>query len=182
MSDSTNIPEMRETIERLSKEKAAALKEVADVRKDLRVRDAKDAFAEAGYAKSNGELFVASNPEGEITAEAVVQFADQYDLTPVVTEESSTDSGDPTPPPADGSSELAPMAGSSSRSGDGGAGGADVETLTRDEWKALQQKDPSAAAAAIASGRVEISAGNPFVRGSGLPKGVNPYAGAVDSA
>lgn len=181
MSDSQNIPEMRDTIERLSKEKAALTQEVGSLSQELRVRDARDAFAAAGYAKSHGDLFVASNPEAEITAETVVAFADQFGLPTVASGESSTD-GDSASSQQEDQSGLTSMAGGGSRSGDTGAGGAQVESLTREQWKQLHATDPSAAAAAIASGRVEISRDNPFVKNSGLPRGTNPYALASDDS
>lgn len=181
MSDSQNIPEMRETIERLSKEKADLSQKVGDLSQQLRVRDARDAFVAAGYAKTHGDLFVATNPEAEITAESVVAFADQFGLPPAAAGDSAS-SGDSAPATDAGSVELASMSGGGSRSGDTNAGGVQVETLTREQWKALHATDPSAAAAAVASGRVEISRDNPFVKGSGLPRGTNPYAPAVEQS
>ena len=175
VSDSPNIPQMRETIERQEKKIAELESERNGLQSDLRVRDARDAFRTAGYDPRQGDLFAASNPDAEINAENVQGFADQYNLSPAG-DSTPTDEGDPTPEVDDGSAELNAMAGGGSRGGDGGAGGAASEPMSRAEWQRLYESDPAAAKAAVASGRVEISRDNPYVQGSGLPRGVNPYA------
>lgn len=179
MSESTNIPEMRDTIERLSKEKAALSNENADLKAAVRVRDARDMFRREGFSPEHGDLFAAANPDAEITPEAVVSFADQYNLKTAST--AAPSEGDPTPKPEADDSDLSQLSGSGSRGGDGGAGGAQSTTLTRQQWKDLYVSDPAQAKAAIASGRVEVSRDNPFVKGVGLPKGTNPYASAADT-
>ena len=177
MSEEQNIPQMRETIERLSKDKATLSEENGNLKGELRGRDAQDAFREQGYNPANGKLYAAMNPDGEITAESVVTFATEQGLSPVGdSQEAPNDAGGSSDSADDGSSELSGMSGGSSRGGDGGAGGAEVETLTRDEWRQLKTSDPAAAAQAVASGRVEISRDNVFAGGSGLPAGTNPYA------
>lgn len=176
MSEDTNIPQMRETIERLSKENAGLKKDNSDLQGQLRVRDARDTMRQAGYNPKHGDLYAAMNPEGEITAEAVSTFAEEQGL-PTFTADSaaSDDAGDSTNDGGADTTQLAAMSGSGSRGGDGGAGGADVQTMTRAEWKQLYADDPVAARQAVASGRVEISRGNPIVGGSGSPRGENPY-------
>ena len=172
-----NIPQMRETIERLSKDKSGLESTVSDLTGQLRVKDAQDVFRSEGFNPAHGKLFAAVNPEGDITAEAVVAFADEQGL-PLLdgTQETSTEGGESTSEATDGSEGLAGMAGGGSGAGDGGAGGAAVETLTRAEWQQLATSDPAAAKAAIASGRVEISKDNPYVKDSVSAPGVNPYA------
>ena len=172
-----NIPQMRETIERLSKDKSGLEKQVSDLNSQLRVNEAQDVFRSEGFNPANGKLFAAVFPEGDITAEAVVAFADEQGL-PLLegAQGSSEGSGESTSEATDGSEGLAGMAGGGSGAGDGGAGGAAVETLTRAEWQALATSDPAAARAAIASGRVEISKDNPYVKDSVSAPGVNPYA------
>jgi hypothetical protein len=174
--ESSNIPQMRETIDRLNKEKAGLQKDNGELQSKVRVFEAKDAFRGAGYNPNHGELFAAMNPEGEITPDAVAEFAERQSLPPLSGDTGdSSEEGDSTSDDA-GDSNLAGMAGSGSRGGDGGAGGANVESMTRQEWQALHADDPAAAAQAIASGRVEISKDNPYVSGSGLARGENPYA------
>ena len=177
MSEETNIPQMRETIERLSKDKAGLETQVKEQAVALRVHAASDAFRGAGYNPNHGKLYAAVNPEGEITAETVVAFAEEQTLSPVDsdTQKETDDGGEATSEVKDGSEALSGMAGSGSRAGDGGAGGAQVETLTRQAWQQLYAEDPAAAQAAVASGRVEISRDNVYVKGVGIPKGTNPY-------
>lgn len=177
-----NIPQMRETIERLSKDKSGLQSEVSDLQAQLRVRDARDAFRAEGFTPKNGDLYAAMNPEGEITAEAVVAFADEQGL-PLAgsTQESTEEAGTTTTEAADGSEALAGMAGSGSGAGEGGAGSASPETLTRQEWQALHATDPAAAKAAVASGRVEITKDNPYVPSSLSAPGVNPYVTAGET-
>ena len=170
-----NIAEMRKTIERLSKENAGLTKQVAEQGTSIRAYEAKAAFQAQGYKPANGELFAAINPEGEITPEAVVEFAKAQGLQPVADNDSSNDSKQESAPNADdGSSEFANMSGSGSRGGDGGAGGATDETLTRQAWKELYARDPMAAKAAAAKGRVQISKDNTH---SNVPQapGTNPF-------
>ena len=176
MSDET-IPQMRERIEELTKELSKKDGEIEKLGGELRVRDAREAFRLAGYNPKHGDLFARENPEGDIDAEAVAQFADTWDLAPADTsnpeggEEESADDVD------DGSGALADMNRSGSRSGAGGGGSSEQKTYTRSEWLELNQTDPAAAAAALNQGRVETS-GNPNVRtGEGnVRPGDNPYA------
>lgn len=175
MSEET-IPQMRETIERLSKDKAGLEGSVKDLTGQLRVRDARDAFRTEGFNPKHGDLYAAVNPEGEITAEAVNTFAEDQGL-PVLdgNQSGSDDGGESTSGAKDGTENLADMSGSGSGAGEGGAGGAVPETLSRQEWQALYASDPASAKAAVASGRVEISKDNVMLKPSASP-GANPYA------
>lgn len=177
MSEET-IPQMRETIERLSKDKSGLAKQVEDQAKALRNYEAADAFRAAGYNPNHGKLFAALHPDGEITAEAVTAFADEQGLAPVQasTQESEAGGGDDTSQASDGMEAAAALAGGGSRAGDGGAGGSNVQTLTRAQWQDLHASDPAAARAAVASGRVDISRDNVYVRQAGGSQAPgNPY-------
>lgn len=173
--DNQNVPQMRETIERLSKEKAGLQKEVSDLQKEVRVRDAREAFRVAGYDPRQGDLFATSRPDAEISSENVLEFAEEYNLSPKSSGEEAPSEEDSTSDSAQDDSDLSAFGGSGSRSGDGGAGGADVKTLTRQEWQNLYSDDPVAAKQAIASGRVEISKDNPWARGGATKSTGNPY-------
>lgn len=181
MSDETNVSQMRDTIERLSKEKAGLEKSVAEQAKAIRVYEAADAFREAGYKPAAGKLFAAMHPEGEITADAVVAFADEQGLpaastsTQEVTEEARNETSEA----AKQAEGLSQMAGSGSRGGDGGAGSATAKSLTRQEWQVLHQTDPVAARQAVASGRVEISRDNVLGAAEAAPRGSNPYVSNI---
>ncbi len=170
-----NIAEMRKTIERLSKDKADLTKQVGDLTKANRVYQAKEAFQAQGFKPANGALYAAVNPEGEITPEDVVAFADEQGFSPV--EQNSGDGGssqESTSDGDDGSSDFSSMAGSGSRGGDGGAGGSSSETLTRQAWQELYARDPEAAKAAARQGRVQISKDNTHSNVPPAP-GVNPF-------
>jgi len=175
MSEET-IPQMRETIERLSKDKAGLTKQVTELSGNLRVRDAREAFRAEGYNPKHGDLFAANNPEGDITVEAVTSFANSFGLAQVSSSDTPKVVEDDTSTVEDGSEDLAALAGGGSRSGDGGAGAADTEKMTRKEWQSLYRTDPAAAKAAVASGRVSVSGEGFAPAGSSLVHGDNPYA------
>jgi hypothetical protein len=172
-----NIPQMRETIERLSKDKSDDATTIGNLTKQVAEFKAREVFGGEGYSPSNGNLFVAMNPETEATPEAAVAFAEAQGLTIVgTTQEGSGESGESTTEASDGSENLAGMSGSGSGAGDGGAGGSANDSLTRQQWQELYQTDPEAAKAAAASGRVEISKDNPWTPEIVTAPGVNPYA------
>lgn len=176
MSEET-IPQMRERIETLTKENKQLAKNLDDVTKDLRVRNAKDAFSAAGLNPKHAELF-AEKYEGDPTAEAVAEFAEAWDLQPAapVVTDTPDEEGGSEPEPAPGSADLAQLSRSGSRSGDGGIDGAGDQAMTRDQWKDLYQRDPAAAQAAIRQGRVQVSRDNPaLAKPARAPRGTNPY-------
>lgn len=171
-----NIAEMRKTIERLTKDKAELTKQNEDQAKQLRGYEAREAFTSEGYRAANGDLFAAMNPEGEITAEAVVAFAEAQGFVPVEgdTPSDAADSQGSTSEDADDQAGFDQMSGGGSRAGDGGAGSAQGQTLTRQAWQELYANDPTAAKAAVASGRVQISRDNTHSQVAAGPG--NPFA------
>lgn len=177
-----DISQMRKTIERLSKDKAELGTEVKDLSTQVQEYKAREVFSGEGYNPANGNLFVAMNPEKEVTAEVATDFAKAQGLILLESnQKSDDDAGKSTTEVEDGSKELAGMAGSGSGAGDGGAGGATVESLTRAQWQDLYRSDPAAAKAAVASGRVEISKDNPWVPNKVSTPGVNPYAALTET-
>jgi hypothetical protein len=179
MSEET-IPQMRETIERLSKDKAGLQKENSELQTQVRVRDAREAFRTAGYEPSQGDLFVAANPDGEITVESVNEFATQFKIQPAESSgggDGGSNEEDPASQEPAGSTNLAPASGGGSRPGDS-AGSATEQTMTRAEYMELAATDPAAARAAVASGRVEISGDNPWLREPSTGR-KNPYVPLV---
>ena len=178
MSEET-IPDMRETIDRLRKERNTERKEVTRLTGELHVRDAREAFRTGGYDPRHGDLFASKQPDMEITEENVTAFADEWNLAAVSKETSSTDgTEEKTSEVEDGSEALAGMAGSGTTSGEGGAGVATSEKMTRQEWQKLMFTDPAKAKAAATSGQVELSDDNPWIRRDRnlTPSGDNPYA------
>ena len=156
------IPQMRERIEEQNKE-------LSKLRRENRTLSAKELFREKGYSPSHAELFTAS-VEGDITPEAVDEFVTKFDLTPAVTTEEApeaeaqTEEEAPAPDPGEG---LAEFSGGGSRSGSGGAATPGSKTVTKEQWRELQKTDPAAARALLEQGRVELNAGNFYVK-SGL--------------
>lgn len=176
MSEET-IPEMRETIERLQKERASLVKDNTKLQSDLHIRDAREAFRSGGYDPRHGDLFAAKNPEAEITEENVATFADEWNLAAVSvkstseSEENSADLAD------DGTDALSAMGSGGTSTGEGGASGTATQKMTRSEWKKLMITDPASAKAAVASGKVEISGDNPWLGSdrNRAPSGSNPF-------
>ncbi len=176
MSEET-IPQMRETIDRITGERNTALKQVTKLEADLHVRDAREAFRTGGYDPRHGDLFASHNPDTEISAENVATFADEWNLGAVDSQKSSTEEGDQTVQVDDGSEALAGMTGGGTTSGDGGSDGATNEKMTRSDWQKLMMSDPAAAKEAAVSGRVKISGDNPWLGSDRdrTPSGTNPY-------
>jgi hypothetical protein len=181
MSEET-IPQMRERIEQLEKQNRDATKALSSLQTENRVLKARDIFQSQGFAPTGGELFAAQNPEGEITPEAVAAFVEKYALgkveavEPVTTDPNAEEGA--APPAAPGAAGLGALSRGGSRAGEGGAGGSGDTPMTRAEWQGLYARDPAAAKAAVASGRVQISKDNVY---SGVrPDPGNPYAKAQD--
>lgn len=158
MSDDA-IPQMREQIESLEKQLKAALKGEAEAQSTARRMTAREVARETGLDPSHGELFASSNPEAEISVDALKGFAEQFKLAPSGTQAPAAE--------ADESSEveesLADFPGGGSRPGAGGQPSAGTEKMTRDEWNDLNRRDPQAARVALEQGRVQLRADNPWV-------------------
>lgn len=171
-----NIAEMRKTIERLSKENAGLKADNGSLAKTVRTFEAEKAFTAQGYKAANGALYAAINPEGEITPEAVLEFANEQGFS--VQESNSSDDADSQKSASNAAKEQADfssMAGSGSRGGDGGSGGPGDTPMTRQAWKELHARDPEAARAAARQGRVQISRDNSYAEGHLGPGAMNPF-------
>ena len=183
MSEET-IPQMRDRIDSLDKANKDLTSDNARLTGENRSFAARDAFREQGYAANHGDLYAASHPEGDITADGVNEFAGQFNLPKVELVassddgEGSTEEGDQSSEDA-GSTELADMARGGSRPGDS-AGGATSDSMTRAEWQTLMQSDPVAGREAVSQGKVQISRDNPWSDGQPVTPGSNPYAGSPE--
>lgn len=181
MSEET-IPQMRDQIDSLTKTN----KDLASTNKqlivDVRGFAARDAFRDEGYAANHGDLYAAQNPEGDITADLVNEFAGRFNLGKVEPDgdgddggEGSSDEGDQSSTEGAGSTDLADMARGGSRPGDS-AGGATSEPMTRATWQDLMQTDPAAGREAVRQGKVQVSKDNPWLHdGQPVTPGNNPY-------
>jgi len=183
MSDET-IPQMREQIESLQKKLKDSEKNSAELTKHNRVLQARDVLRDEGFSPAVGELLVAANPEGEITPETVKAFVEQYGVGKIESEANPGGEGEATESEgsgsgvAPGSPDLANLSRGGSRAGEGGAGGATDEPMTKEAWQNLYRTDKAAAQAAVRQGRVQISTDNFYAAQKGVP-GENPFAVAT---
>jgi hypothetical protein len=184
MSEET-IPQMRDQIDTLSKANKDLAAEAVRLEGENRGFAARDAFRNEGYAANHGDLYAAANPEGEITADGVNEFASQFNLPKLEVvattegDEGSTDEGDLSSTEGVGSTDLADMARGGSRPGES-AGGATSDGMTRAEWQVLMQTDPAAGKEAVRQGKVQLSSGNPWGDGQPVVPGTNPYSSSVE--
>jgi hypothetical protein len=174
MSEET-IPQMRDQIDSQAKQIKTLEGTNAELGKDLRTRDAREAFRDAGYNPKHGDLYADKNPSGDITQELVASFAGDWDLSPLSDDSDSSDEGDGTTDAGDGSDALSSMDRSGSRAGDGGDGVSNQKLLTRQEWAEMKVSDPAQAAAALNQGRVLVSTSGNLRVGQTQAPGVNPY-------
>lgn len=181
MSEETTIPQMREALDNARKALEAANKQNQNLATQVRTLTAREAFAEAGYQRTHADLFVAKNPEGEITPDTISAFVDEFGLVPAPKQE------EPAAPPAEAgeagqgeapsSSGLASMSRGGSRPGESAQQGAQSRPLTQAEWQTLYAENPAAARKAVNDGRVQIRADNPYADRSRHGVGrENPYA------
>lgn len=160
MAESDTIPQMREQIEKLQADIKKQQDTASELSKENRLLKARDVFRQQGYDPVHGELF-ATSTEGEITAEAVDGFASKYGLVP-------TSSADESPADVEASADdqsdsLSSFSRAGSGPGSGAAAGPTDNTLTRPEWIELQKSNPAAAKEAVAAGRVQLRADNPWL-------------------
>lgn len=86
-ADNTNFKQLRDYAKKLEKEKSKADKELASLRDfksqaDQAKRQAEVAqvFGSVGLSEKHSALFLKINPDGEVTAEDVAAFAEEYEL------------------------------------------------------------------------------------------------------
>jgi hypothetical protein len=166
MTDET-IPQMRETIDRLTKDLKSQQAENEKLAANTRQLTAREVARQANYDPKIGELY-AKTAEGDLTPEGLAEFASELGLPTGVSEtvapESAEDAEESVTEPT-GSADLSNMARGGSSAGEG-AGSAADELMTRAEWTELSRTNPAAAQAALAKGQVQISKANPYAGGS----------------
>lgn len=159
------MKELRAAYERAEAERDAALGELQAFRTTV-------TFKEAGYTPKHAELYLKTNPDGEINPDTVKAFAEEYGLSPVQTPVATPDAGshlpaDGSPPPlertlADGPPKDANL---SSFAGVGGSPQGQLESaapmkMNREEFQKLLRDNPEHAAQAYREGRVERNEAN----------------------
>ncbi len=174
-----NVPDLRahaDSLESdLAKSKAALLKSEVE----NRMFGAREAFSDAGYEPKFADLYVAAEPEGDLTPEAIKVWTGTFGLEPAEA---------PVEGEGDGNSKVTETAGAKTKaladlgrggsSTEGGAGSAAEgdKMITVQEWQRLTKTDPAAAREAASQGRIKLRSDNAWVRGYALSEtGSNPY-------
>lgn len=167
---SDSVPQMRERIDQQNEQLKAREQELQELKSQLRTANARELFREQGLSPKHAELFAATNPEGELTPESVQEFATSYGLAPQAAEPSEAgDTPEPQTTEDDPGEGLSAFSGAGSRGQAGDAATPRTTKMTRDEWKALRDRDPAAAKVAIANGQVELNPNNFYVRTGQTP-------------
>jgi len=147
-------------------DRAAA--ELAVARSELRSFKTETHFEKQGLTAKHAELYLATNPDGDVTAETVSAFATEYGLSPAVIPQPPAD---PAHMPADGGTppvertmidgpatpvdaSLASVAGAAGTPASM-LGNALPAKMDRAAFNKLLQTNPDEAARAYAEGRVE---------------------------
>ena len=171
MSESTMEPaQLREAYDRAIAAQAAAESELRSFKTETH-------FEKQGLTAKHAELYLATNPDGDVTAETVSAFATEYGLSPAATPQPPAD---PAHMPADGGTppvERTLVDGpakpvDASLASVGGAAGTPASVLgsalpakmSRSEFNKLLQSNPEEAARAYSEGRVERHEANVTVR------------------
>lgn len=169
-----SIDQLRSAFEASQKENKTLLKRVDELAKENRTMKATQAVTDAGFRADVADLFIAANPEVDITVEAVKDFAERYNISGAAEVQDAETSS--TPPP----SGLANIARAGSRAGGSGQAPADTKYLTRDEFLKLQGSNPMEAHKALAEGRVRLREDNPYA--SGGVGSLNPFIRSASEA
>jgi hypothetical protein len=166
--------ELRAQLEAIQKDLGKAKKANEDLLKENRGLKARTAFAEATLSPDLADLFVAANPEGDITVESAKEFAEKYGIgVAAVVEDAEGDGSTPNPQPNTAGLDLINRAGSGA--GNGGQQSAETKTLTVTEYVELLRKDKVAASEALAKGLVRVRDDNPMARDRVNMGEVNPF-------
>lgn len=121
----------------------------------LRTLKAEVLFDKSGLNAKHAELFLKSNPEADVTAEAVSTFADEYGLVPAAGGEDPPSK--PTEPPVDAG--LAALGGAAQTASSGAAPAAKPQ-VTAEEFDRILQENPAKAAELYVRGQAPRNAAN----------------------
>lgn len=181
MSDQTPA-ELRDALENAQKELKKLTKANSDLTAENRKLMAKEVFREADLSPNAADLFVAANPEADITVDAVVEFAKNYGIGNVEAADDGDDEGDGASGDgegegsgSDGTEGLSGFARAGSGQGGSGQPPTTGKTMTRDEFLTAQRDNPALAQKALAEGRVRLRPDNPLGQGATPTVGHNPF-------
>ncbi len=159
-----HVKELESALDTASKENDTLTEGNRELNTENRTLRAEGLFRARDLPSSQAALFVASNPEVDITDEAVDEFVETYKLAPVSeeggSEEKSTAGKSETSKEGEG---LESMSGAGTRPGEGGKSST-PGSITKDEYKALHKENPAAARQALQQGRVELRPDNYWVQ------------------
>lgn len=163
--------EGNEGIENLRKAHNELKENFASLQEQHRKLLANTTFKEAGLNPKHADLFLTVNGDEPITAEAVANFVEEYDLASPAEGESKPEGTPPAENQPEGKPvEETPSAEALQQMGGAGQGatGATPPTspgskMSLSDFQKLMADNPSEAVEAYRSGRVEHAEGNPFV-------------------
>ena len=175
MPEELDVPDLRKQVDKLTKDLAKSQETLVAEQVTNRGFAARDAFADAGYEPKYAALYVAAEPDGELTEEAITVWTGTFGLKPEEAPTGEGKAGD-SKTEAPGSTKLADL-GRGGSSAEGGAGSStESKMITVQEWQQLTKTDPAAAREAVAKGNIKLRPDNAWVRGYTLsPTGGNPY-------
>lgn len=149
--DNKSIKDLRSAVRRAEKAEKAALAELEPLRAFKAERDATEraaaitsAFEEAKLNPTHSKLYAALNPEAEVTADSVRQFATEYGLIDTAGADADVASG-----------AVVQSKGWTPVTIDDGTRGA--TTVSRAEWLKLAATDQKRAEQLFLAGRVDLS-------------------------
>lgn len=172
MSEAMSTPEeLRDAFDAVSKENKKLQSQQAELLKENRALKAQLATRDAGVKPEVADLYIAANPDADISVDSIKEFVEKYGIAggePVPVGEESAEQ--PSAPSTEG---LDQFARAGSRTSPGGSAPDGKKVLTRDEFLMLQKDNPMAARQALAEGRVQLRNDNPLAEGRS--PSVNPF-------
>lgn len=184
MPNDQSPAELREAYESMQKELKKIQKQNESLSQENRKLEAREAFRDAELSPNLADLFVAAQPEAEISVDSALEFAQTYGVGAApAAEEGGDESGDGGEPSgageeasgSSGSPDLNKFARAGSGAGGSGQPPASDKTLTRDEFLTMQRDNPTEAQKALAEGRVKLRTDNPLASGATPTVGRNPF-------
>jgi hypothetical protein len=164
--------ELREQVDALTKDIGKMRKANEDLAKENRSLRARQAFSEATLSPELADLFVAANPEGDITVDSAKEFATKYGISAPVAEGEEEEK---TPKPQPNVEGLDAVSRAGSGAGEGGQLPAETNTMSVSEYVQLLKTNKVAASEALAQGRIRMRDDNPLMRDRVSMGDVNPF-------
>jgi hypothetical protein len=142
--------ELREARDRAVERAEEAEARAQALQSELRQFKAQVTFEKVGLTPKHADLFLKANPEAEVTAEAISDFANEYGLVPAQHDD-PTPTGEVPPNPDAMAAAISGAAGSQTA----GAAPAAQPKMSKADFNKLLVENPQAAAEAYTKGLVE---------------------------